>query len=214
MMLSMLISLRSMAKPLCMLFCFSLVLAECIFVSVICSAQTASRNPCCLPTVTAKCVECAMDIMEEIYLQEQIDRGGAPRQRGVQVTLEADWFRMTALRTKKPSALMVKRYWSLLKEPLTEHSALQSLYMIKRAMLDWPSMGAAIAKRASLEYCEARDAKQHMRTLEKQKASKARRMAAKCVPKVGNGAGKAAAQNAAKKSAPKVVRGKKQITVK
>jgi hypothetical protein len=109
---------------------------------------------------------------------------------------------------------MVKRYWSLLKEPLTEHSALQSLYMIKRAMLDWPSMGAAIAKRASLEYCEARDAKQHMRTLEKQKASKARRMAAKCVPKVGNGAGKAAAQNAAKKSAPKVVRGKKQITGK
>jgi hypothetical protein len=155
-----------------------------------------------------------MDIMEEIHLQEQIDRGGAPRQRGVQVTLEADWFRMTALRTKKPSALMVKRYWSLLKEPLTEHSALQSLYMIKRAMLDWPSMGAAIAKRASLEYCEARDAKQHMRTLEKQKASKARRMAAKCVPKVGNGVGKAAAQNAAKKSAPKLVRGKKQITVK
>mgnify|MGYP002809581965 FL=1 len=108
----------------------------------------------------------------------------------------------------------VKRYWSLLKEPLTEHSALQSLYMIKRAMLDWPSMGAAIAKRARLEYCEARDAKQHMRTLEKQKASKARRKAAIRVPKLGNDVGKAAAQNAARKSAPKLVRCKKQITVK
>jgi hypothetical protein len=155
-----------------------------------------------------------MNIMEEIYLQEQIDRGGAPRQRGVQVTLEADWFRMTALRTKKPSALMVKRYWSYLKEPMTEHSALQALYMIKRAMLDWPSMGAAIARRASMEYVELKAAKKHLRMLERRSAKKARIRAAKRVSKDGPGGGKAAAQNAAKKGASKKVRGKKQITVK
>ena len=184
----------------------------------ICFRDLFSSNCSTEPVLPAHCVSevgwRAMDIMEEIYLQEQIDRGGAPRQRGVQVTLEADWFRMTALRTKKPSALMVKRYWSYLKEPMTEHSALQSLYMIKRAMLDWPSMGAAIARRARMEYLETKAAKKHLRKLEKQKASKARCQAAKRVPKDGTGGGKAAAQNAAKKSAPKMVRGKKQIMVK
>ncbi len=198
--LSRLISLRSMAKPLCILSCFLLMLAECIFVSVICSAQTAVRNPCCLPTVSAQCVACAMDIMEEIYLQEQIDRGGVPRQRGVQVTLEADWFRMTALRTKKPSAMMVDRYWSFLKEPLSEHSALQTLYMIKRSMLDWPSMGAAIAKRARLEFCKARDAKNYMASKARNDARNALRKAPKLVPKVGNAVGHAAAKIVAPKT--------------
>lgn len=184
----------------------------------ICFRDLFSSNCSTEPVLPAHCVSevgwRAMDIMEEIYLQEQIDRGGAPRQRGVQVTLEADWFRMTALRTKKPSALMVKRYWSYLKEPMTEHSALQSLYMIKRAMLDWPSMGAAIARRARMEYLETKAAKKHLRKLEKQKASKARCQAAKRVPKDGTGGGTAAAKNAAKKSAPKMVRGKKQNTVR
>ena len=183
----------------------------------ICFRDLFSSNCSTEPVLPAHCVSAAgwraMDIMEEIYLQEQIDRGGAPRQRGVQVTLE-DWFRMTALRTKKPSALMVKRYWSYLKEPMTEHSALQSLYMIKRAMLDWPSMGAAIARRARMEYLETKAAKKHLRKLEKQKVSKARCKAAKRVPKDGIGGGTAAAKNAAKKSAPKMVCGKKQNTVR
>jgi hypothetical protein len=204
--LSMFISVRSMAKPLCMLSCFALVLTECIFLSVICSALSAARALCCLHTVSALCVAGAMDLMEELHLHDQIARGGTPRQRGVTVTLEADWFRMTGLRTKKPSALSVDRYWAILKQPLDETCALQSLYMIKRALLDWPSMGAAIAKRASKEWVHAMLAKKHLKRAQLQKDNRARVKATKRVLEVGHGVGNAKTQNSAKKGAGKVLR--------
>ncbi len=74
------------------------------------------------------------------------------------------------LETKKPPAVSVQLYWSYLKEPLDAMSALPTLYMIRRAMLDWPNMGA-IAQLALKEFKMEKAAKK-LKVVKIEKAAK------------------------------------------
>jgi hypothetical protein len=75
------------------------------------------------------------------------------------------------LENKKPSAVSVQLYWSYLKEPLDAMSALPTLYMIRRAMLDWPKMGVAIAQLALKEFKMEKAAKK-LKVVKIEKAAK------------------------------------------
>jgi hypothetical protein len=96
-----------------------------------------------------------MDLEADNALHAEIFLGPPPQSPTVTVTLDKDWFRMYSSRNKKPTADSVKRYWAALKQPLNSGNALPVLYMIRRAMLDWPQMGAAIGKLARKEFEDA-----------------------------------------------------------
>jgi hypothetical protein len=100
-----------------------------------------------------------MSLLDTTCLYDQIGNEDVPRKRRVSVTLEEDWFQKNIHRSKQPSSLSVKRCWSMLKAPLDTYSSLQVMFLFKRSMLDWPKMGAAIAKLAEKEYFEAKAAK-------------------------------------------------------
>ena len=90
---------------------------------------------------------CAMAVAAEQSLNEFV-RGGPLRSLDVTVTLEHDFFEMLCRRNKKPSTTSVKRWWGMLKRPLDDTNVYCTLNLTRRALLDWPKMGAAIAKMA------------------------------------------------------------------
>jgi hypothetical protein len=155
-----------------------------------------------------------MDIAADMELHTEIFHGGVRRAPGVTVTLDKDWFRMHKLRAKKPSAISVKRYWALLKQPLDAMTALPTLYMIRKAMLDWPRMGAAIAKLAHKEFEVAKQ----ISKLQKRRTMNVARKMLKESPLVANLAGKddcsARPNNSDKKTSAIVLRNAKKINKK
>jgi hypothetical protein len=87
-------------------------------------------------------------------------RGGPVRSQDVTVTLENDFFQMLCRRNKKPTTTSVKRWWGMLKRPMDDTNVHCTLNLVRRALLDWPKMGAAIAKMAGEEFAEQRKEKQ------------------------------------------------------
>ncbi len=83
-------------------------------------------------------------------------RGGPVRSQDVTVTLENDFFQMLCRRNKKPSKVTVKRWWALLKQPLDDTNVHSILNLVRRSLLDWPKMGAAISEKAQQDLVLAR----------------------------------------------------------
>ena len=70
----------------------------------------------------------------------------------IKVTVRPWWFRIRSVRYVKPSAIQVKRWWNIIRKPATELDLPTQLHMIRRAMIEWPKMGAAIGKLAQQEH--------------------------------------------------------------
>ena len=101
-----------------------------------------------------------MDIVAEMELHDDIFDGGVGKPAEVFVTVRQDWFRIRKLRNSKPSVSQVEKYWSWLKRPCDSFLVHSQLHMIKRSMLEWPKMGAAIAKLAQKEFLQAKKEEQ------------------------------------------------------
>ncbi len=99
----------------------------------------------------------------DLELPHELPNAGAPRRWGVTVTLPKDWFQMHTSRNTKPAALTVKRYWALLEKPLDNRTAIEALCMMKRALIDWPKMGAAIGKLAHEKFKMEKQANRQQR---------------------------------------------------
>ncbi len=98
----------------------------------------------------AKCVALATASMAQLALLKFVV--GGPRRSGdVTVTLENNFFQMLCRRNKKPSKTTVQRWWAVLKQPMDDTNAATILNLVRRALLDWPKMGAAIAQMAHQE---------------------------------------------------------------
>jgi hypothetical protein len=93
-----------------------------------------------------------MGVESDMKLHTEIFRQGRRQTYDVDVKLDRDWFRVEKSLKKMPKPITVRRYWDLIKQPTESTTAFQQLYMIKRAMLDWPVMGAAISKLAQEEF--------------------------------------------------------------
>jgi hypothetical protein len=105
-----------------------------------------------------------MDIETEMELRDAIFHGGVGMPVGVQVTLASDWFSIRNMRNKKPSVRQAAKYWAEMQKPEDSLSMSNQLFLVKRAMLEWPKMGAAIAKLAQKEFLLAKkEAKAHKR---------------------------------------------------
>ena len=70
------------------------------------------------------------------------------------ISLEDDWFRVLSIRNKKPKTSSVQKYWALLRKPWNDSDAMYTLFLGKGALLEWPKMGAAIAKTAQKEFLD------------------------------------------------------------
>jgi hypothetical protein len=113
----------------------------------------------------------------ETYLNTFV-RGGPPRSQDVTITLEPDYFQMRCRTNKKPSTTSVKRWWALLKRPMDDTNVSTTINLVRRALLDWPKMGAAIAKMAEQEFVLARKAKQRCKRIAAQAARKLKKQRA------------------------------------
>jgi hypothetical protein len=111
-----------------------------------------------LSPYSAKCVALAMATMAELALLKFVG-GGSRRSVHVTVTLENNFFQMLCRRNKKPSKTTVQRWWDVLKQPMDDTNAASILNLVRRALLDWPKMGAAIAQMAHEELVLARNDK-------------------------------------------------------
>jgi hypothetical protein len=120
-----------------------------------------------------------MDIEAEVELHNAICYGGAGRPVGVQVTLQSNWFRITKMRNKKPAPSQVAKHWAELQKAEHSLSINVQLHLIKRAMLEWPKMGAAIAKLAQKEFIQA---KKEARAFQRRRLNKYKKMLMETVP--------------------------------
>ncbi len=120
-----------------------------------------------------------MDIEAEVEMHNAIFYGGADRPVGVQVTVQSNWFRINNMRNKKPAASQVAKYWAEMLKAEDSLSINVQLPLIKRAMLEWPKMGAAIAKLAQKEYLRA---KKEAKALKRREFNKYKHMLRDPVP--------------------------------
>ena len=74
-----------------------------------------------------------------------------PQDGNLTLCLEDDWFRVLSIRNKKPKPSSVQKYWAVLRKPWNDSDAMYTLFLAKRALLEWPEMGAAIARLAQKE---------------------------------------------------------------
>ncbi len=93
-----------------------------------------------------------MDVEADMQLHVEIFRGGRRQTQDVVVKLDKDWFRVEHSLKRVPKAITVRRYWDIIKQPTESTTAFRQLYLIKRALIDWPLMGAAIGKLAQQEF--------------------------------------------------------------
>jgi hypothetical protein len=119
-------------------------------VSALISSQAVTRqlfrlHPC-------EHVAIAMDVEATMRLHTEIFREGGRQTQDVNVKLDKDWFRVERCQRKPPNAITVRRYWDTIKQPTESTTAFRQLYSIKRALIDWPLMGAAIGKLAQQEF--------------------------------------------------------------
>jgi hypothetical protein len=76
--------------------------------------------------------------------------------RDVHITLEHDFFQKLYTNKKKPTATTVNKWWELLKKPLDDTNVYSTLSLVRRALLDWPKMGAGLGKKAEQEFAKAK----------------------------------------------------------
>ncbi len=94
----------------------------------------------------------AMDDMAKMQLHTEIFRETHRQTQDVNVKLDKDWFRVESFIKRVPKAITVRRYWDIIRQPTESTKAFRQLYMIKKALIDWPMMSAAIAKLAQQEF--------------------------------------------------------------
>jgi hypothetical protein len=109
----------------------------------------------------------------DMELPDLASHGGVSRPVGVQITLLPKWFAICNLRNKKPSVVQVARYWALMQAPEDSMAMNVQMHLIKRAMLEWPKMGAAIAKLAQKQFLQA---KKKAKSLQRSQLYKNKRM--------------------------------------
>ncbi len=163
---------------------------------IVCSS-VGSAHPV-LFTYIAQCVGSAMVEAAATYLNTYV-RGGPPRSRDVTLTLEHDYFQMLCRRNKKPSATSVKRWWAVVKRPLDDTNVYSIMHLVRRALLDWPKMGASIAKMAEKEFVLARKEKLRRKRVEAQAARKLKKQRALEGMQNGIAVGSARTQSSVKK---------------
>ncbi len=134
----------------------------------------------------------------ETYLNTY-DRGAPPLSTDVTLTLEPDYFQVLCRRNKKPSATSVKRWWAMIKRPMDDTHVYTPINLVRRALLDWPKMGAAISKMAHKEFVLARKEKVRLKRVEAQAARKLKKQ--KALEEMQNGIadGSARTQSSEKK---------------
>ncbi len=93
-----------------------------------------------------------MGVESDMKLHAEIFRQGCRQTYDVDVKLDRDWFRVEKSLKKMPKPITVRRYWDTIKQPTESTTAFRQLYLIKRALIDWPLMGAAIGKLAQQEF--------------------------------------------------------------
>jgi hypothetical protein len=120
-----------------------------------------------------------MDIEAEMEMHDAIFRGGVGRPVGVQVTLAKNWLSIQNMRNVKPSVRQVAKYWAEMQKPEDSLSMSMQLHLVKRALLEWPKMGAAIAKLAQKEFLQA---KKEAKALKRREFNKYKKMLRDPVP--------------------------------
>jgi hypothetical protein len=88
----------------------------------------------------------------DMNLHTEIFQGGRRQAHDVDVKLDKDWFRVEHSLKRVPKAITVRRYWDIIKQPTESTTAFRQLYLINKALVDWPVMGAAIGKLAQQEF--------------------------------------------------------------
>jgi hypothetical protein len=114
-----------------------------------------------------------MEIPTEVAKFQALFYDGKPNPPGITVTVRPWWFEIRNVRHVKPSTLQVKRWWAIIRKPATDLDFSTQLHMIRRAMLEWPKMGAAIGKLAQQEHQQA---KKKCRALKRQALNKFKKM--------------------------------------
>jgi hypothetical protein len=120
-----------------------------------------------------------MDIEAEVALHHAVFYGEGGKPVGVQVTLQPNWFKLRKIKNQKPSVRQVAKFWAELQDPEDSMSMHVQLHMIKRAMLEWPKMGAAIAKLARKKFLQA---KKEAKALKRRQLYKYKKMLGAPVP--------------------------------
>jgi hypothetical protein len=85
---------------------------------------------------------------------QEFVRGGSVRSQGLSVPMDHDWFEVLCRKNKKPTKAHVKRWYYMLRRPLDDSNVCCSLQLVRRALLDWPKMGAALVLMAAEEFEE------------------------------------------------------------
>ena len=139
----------------------------------------------------------------EKYLNTTV-RGGPPRSQDVTITLQNDFFLNVCRTNKNPAAKSVKRWWALLKQPLDSTNVYCTMNLVRRALLDWPKMGAAIAKMAEQEFVLARKEKLRCKRFAAQVARKLKKQRALEGMQIGIAVGSARTHTSEKKCDVKI----------
>jgi hypothetical protein len=122
-----------------------------------------------------------MEMPTEVARFQALLYDGKPKPPGITVTVRPWWFQIRSVRHVKPSAIQVKRWWDIIRKPATDLDLSTQLHMIRRAMLEWPKMGAAIGKLAQQEH---QLAKKQCKALQRQALNKFKKMVKNPVPEM------------------------------
>ena len=91
---------------------------------------------------------------------QEFVRGGSVRSQGLSVPMGHDCFEVLCCKNRNPTKPQVKRWYYMLRRPLDDTNVYCTLNLVRRALVDWPKMGAAIAKMAGQDIAERRKEKQ------------------------------------------------------
>ena len=115
----------------------------------------------------------------EVARFQALSEDGNRKERAVTVSVRPWWFQIRNVKQVKPSARQVKRWWTIIRKPATDLDVSTQLHMIKRAMIEWPKMGAAIGKLAQQEYQQE---KKNAKALNRQVLNKLKKLVKDPVP--------------------------------
>jgi hypothetical protein len=85
---------------------------------------------------------------------QEFVRGGSVRSQGLSVPMGHDCFEVLCRKNRNPTKPQVKRWYYMLRRPLDDSNVCCSLQLVRRALLDWPKMGAALVLMAAEEFEE------------------------------------------------------------
>jgi hypothetical protein len=122
-----------------------------------------------------------MEMPTEVCRFQALLYDGNPGKPATTVTVRPWWFHIRKVRHVEPSAIQVKRWWAILKKPATDLVLKTQLNLIRRAMLEWPKMGAAIGKLAQQQH---QLAKKKLKAVNRQALNKFKKMMKDPVPEI------------------------------